>query len=115
MKIKRGTYIASTEKEGGAVMFRVDGVAYTLRKGSDIEVELTERSKVIYPSEFMSLKLKSESKQKEAKKEIKKEELKKAPKEEVKEEPKKDEEPKKTASKSTRGRRKTVKIETEEK
>ena len=119
MKVrKKGTYIASTEKEGGAVMFRVDNVTYTLRKGNDIELELTERSEIVYPSKFMTITPKSESEPKDAKKEIKETEKPKVEKKEEVQEKKaepKVEEAKEAPKKATRGRRKaSVKIETEE-
>jgi len=119
--MKKGTYTASTQTDG-SVMFRINGKAFTLRKGNDIDVEIAERDKVAYPASFMTLKLKdggavrskSESKPEVAKKEIKKEEPKVEPKKaEVKVEK---EEPKVAEKKpATRGRKKSVKIETEEK
>ena len=119
--MKKGTYIASTDK-GGAVMFRVDGVPHTLRKGNDITLEIGERTKVQFPAQAMTLKLKSESKPTVAKKEIKVEAKKVEPKVEAKVEAKVEpkaevkEEPKVVAKKApARGRKKSVKIETEEK
>ena len=114
--MKKGTYIASTQTDG-AVMFRLDGLPHTIRKGNDIEVEIGERTKVNVPFQFMTLTLKSESTPKVAKKEIKVEPKVEEPKveepkvEEVKEAPKA-ESKKRTPA---RGRKKSVKIETEEK
>ena len=109
--MKKGTYIASTQTDG-AVMFRLDGVAHTIRKGNDKEVEIGERTKVNFPVQYMTLTPKSESTPKVAKKEIKEvEEVKTEPKvEEVKTEPKVE-----AKKPTTRGRKKSVKIETEEK
>ena len=118
--MKKGTYTASTNTDG-SVMFRVNANAYTLRKGRDIDVEIAERDKVAFPASFMTLKLKdggavrskSESKPEVAKKETKKPEPKVEAKAEVKEVK---EEPKVVAKKApARGRKKSVKIETEEK
>ena len=80
--MKKGTYIASTEMDG-SVMFRIDGEAFTIRKGKDLEVQVkSERAKVTFPASFMTLTLKngtetvvtaepkSESKPEVAKKEI---------------------------------------------
>jgi hypothetical protein len=118
--MKKGTYIAKSTTEG-SVMFRVDGVAHTLRKGSTIEVEVKERSKVSFPASYMTLTLKNENQKSESKPKVVKKEIKDEPKveekvEEVKPEPetKVEEEPKPTR-KSARSRKKSVKIETEEK
>jgi hypothetical protein len=132
--MKKGTYKASTQMDG-SVMFRVDGVPHTIRKGADIDVVIkSERIKVQYPEKFMTFTFQSESVAKEAKKEIKKDtKPKAAPKAETKkveakkaetkkveaeEEPKAEEKeaPKAEAKKApARGRKKSVKIETEEK
>jgi hypothetical protein len=124
--MKKGTYKASTQMDG-SVMFRVDGVPHTIRKGADIDVVIkSERIKVQYPEKFMTFTFQSESVAKEAKKEIKKDTKPKAApkaetkKVEAKEEPKAEvkekEAPKAEAKKApARGRKKSVKIETEEK
>jgi len=127
--MKQGTYIARSLTKG-SVMFRINGKPYTIRKGSDLEVEIQNRDTVSFPKGFMELTLKgatkSEPKQ-EAKEEIvePKEEVVVEPKteevktEEVKTEEVKTEEVKeeaKTTKRTTRrGRKKSVKIETEEK
>ena len=130
--MKKGTYIASTQVEG-SVMFRINADAYTIRKGKDIEVLIKdERAKVTYPASFMSLTLKGDNPKSESTPKAKVEkEIKEVP--EVKEtkvekvEPKVEAkkptpkvetkpEPKVEAKKpATRGRKKSVKIETEEK
>jgi len=119
---KTGLYVASTDNDG-SVMFRVDGKPYTLRKGTDIEVFINERHSVTFPASYMTLTLKEEGEVKAPKVEAKTEAPKVAPKseskpkvakKEIKEEVK--EEPKVEAKKApARGRKKSVKIETEEK
>jgi len=121
--MKKGTYIAESTTEG-SVMFRVDGFPYTLRKGTAVEVEIKERSKVTYPASYMTLTLKGANQKSESKPTVAKKEIKVEPKVEVKVEETKVEvteettkvEPKVEVKKaSSRGRKKSVKIETEEK
>ena len=115
---KTGLYVASTDNDG-SVMFRVDGKPYTLRKGTDIEVFINERHSVTFPASYMTLTLKQEGEVKAPKTEApkvapKSESKPKVAKKEIKEEVK--EEPKVEAKKApARGRKKSVKIETEEK
>jgi len=57
--MKKGTYIASTQTSG-SVMFRVNSEAYTIRKGQDKAIEISdERTKVSYPESYMTFSLKT--------------------------------------------------------